>query len=83
VAGSAWVSHFFYDYWLYTGDENFLKTQAIPFMLDAYKFLSKIIYKHKGQYIFIPSYSPEIAPLDKHPIAINATMDVAALQQLI
>lgn len=81
--GTAWPSHFFYDYWLYTGDEEFLKTNVIPFMLDAYKFLSSILYEHNGQYIFIPSYSPEIAPLDKHPIAINATMDVASMKQLL
>lgn len=81
--GTAWPSHFFYDYWLYTGDEEFLKTNVIPFMLDAYKFLSSILYKHNGQYIFIPSYSPEIAPLEKHPIAINATMDVASMKQLL
>jgi len=81
--GTTWPCHFFYDYWLYTGDEVFLKTQVIPFMLDAYTFLSKIIYKHNGEYIFIPSYSPEIAPVGKHPIAINATMDVASMKQFL
>jgi hypothetical protein len=24
VAGAAWAAHFFYDYWLYTGDRKFL-----------------------------------------------------------
>lgn len=81
--GTTWPCHFFYDYWLYTGDEEFLKERVIPFMLDAYKFLSKIIYKHSGEYIFIPSYSPEIAPVGKHPIAINATMDVASMKQFL
>ena len=81
--GTTWPCHFFYDYWLYTGDEEFLKTRVVPFMLDAYKFLSQIIYKHNGQYIFIPSYSPEIAPVGKHPIAINATMDVASMKQFL
>ena len=81
--GTTWPCHFFYDYWLYTGDEEFLKTRAIPFMLDSYKFLSKILYKYNGEYIFIPSYSPEIAPVGKHPIAINATMDVASMKQFL
>jgi alpha-L-fucosidase 2 len=81
--GTTWPCHFFYDYWLYTGDEEFLKTRAIPFMLESYKFLSKILYKHDGQYIFIPSYSPEIGPIGKHPIAINATMDVASMKQFL
>jgi hypothetical protein len=82
-AGAPWASHFFYDYWMYTGDEEFLKNKGIPFMLDAYTFLKQILYKHNGQYIFIPSYSPEIGPMDKHPIAINATMDVAVMKQFL
>jgi hypothetical protein len=71
------------DYWMYTGDEKFLKNKALPFMLDTYGFIKEIIYKHNDEYIFIPSYSPEIGPLEKHPIAINATMDVATLKQLV
>jgi hypothetical protein len=82
-AGTAWPCNFFYDYWLYTGDEELLKTKGIPFMLDAYKFLKQILYKHNGQYIFIPSYSPEIGPVGKHPIAINANMDVAVMKQFL
>jgi hypothetical protein len=33
--------------------------------------------------MFIPSYSPELGPLNEPPLAINATMDVAVLKQLI
>ena len=33
--------------------------------------------------MFLPSYSPEVGPRGKHPLAINATMDVAALKQLL
>jgi hypothetical protein len=83
-AGTAWAAHFFYDRWLYTCDTSFLETEAIPFMLDAYEFLSQIIYKTENdKYIFIPSYSPEIAPLGVKESAINATMDVSAMKQLL
>jgi hypothetical protein len=82
-AGSAWASNYFFDYWQYTGDEDLLVSEGIPFMLDAYKFLKQVLFKHEGQYIFIPSYSPEIAPQGKHPIAINATMDIAVMKQLL
>ena len=82
-AGAPWASHFFYDYWLYTGDINFLKDKALPFMLGTYDFIKEILFKHNDEYIFVPSYSPEIGPLDKHPIAINATMDVAVVKQLM
>lgn len=83
-AGTAWAAHFFYDKWLYSCDTTYLKNEAIPFMLDAYKFLSQILYKTKeGKYIFIPSYSPEVGPLGVKESAINATMDVAAMKQLL
>jgi len=83
-AGAAWASQFFYDYWQFTGDTKFLENRAIPFMLEAIKFYKDILMKNKdGQYMFIPSYSPENAPIGYHPVAINATMDIAALKQLL
>jgi hypothetical protein len=83
-AGAAWTSQFFYDYWLYTGNEQYLKDRVIPFMLASEKFYEDILSKdEKGNYWIIPSYSPEIAPLGFHPAAINATMDIAALKQLL
>ena len=82
-SGATWPSFFFYDYWLYTGDEEFLKTKAIPFMLEAYKFMSSILYEYKGTFNFIPSYSPELGPKGKHPLVVNATMDIASFKQLL
>jgi alpha-L-fucosidase 2 len=83
-ACGAWTSQFFYDYWLYTGDEQFLKDRTIPFMQSCMEFYEFILTKDKdGHYIFLPSYSPEVGPVGKHRVAINATMDVAALKQLI
>jgi hypothetical protein len=83
-AGAAWTSQFFYDYWLYTGNEQFLKERVLPFMLASAKFYEDILSEDdQGNYWIIPSYSPEIAPKGFHPAAINATMDVAALKQLL
>jgi len=83
-AGAAWASQFFYDYWQYTGDINFLQKKTIPFMLEALKFYQDLLVKDKsGKYMFIPSYSPEVGPLGEHPVAINATMDIAAVKQLM
>ncbi len=83
-AGGAWTSQFLFDYWQYTGDDSFLREKAIPFMLDAAAFYKYILVEGEdGGYNFIPSYSPEIGPLGHHPVVINATMDVAALKQLI
>ena len=83
-AGSAWTSFYMYDYWLYTGDVEFLENKVIPFMMEAYEFYEDILYvDEQGRYMFLPSYSPEIGPEGHHPLAINATMDIAALKQLL
>ncbi len=83
-AGNSWTSQFFYDYWQYTGDEDFLREKVIPFMLASMEFYEFILARGEdGQYMFIPSYSPEVGPIDTHPLAINATMDIAGLKQLI
>jgi hypothetical protein len=83
-AGNSWTSQFFYDYWQYSGDENFLKEKAIPFMLKSIAFYEFILTKAEdGKYMFIPSYSPEVGPLNMHPVVINATMDIAGLKQLL
>jgi hypothetical protein len=83
-AGGGWTSLFFYDYWQYTGDEQYLKEKVIPFMLASMEFYEFILIKDdQGKYLFIPSYSPELGPLNEPPLAINATMDVAVLKQLI
>jgi alpha-L-fucosidase 2 len=83
-AGAAWASQVFYDYWQYSGNEKLLKEAIIPFMLESLEFYESILYKDiNGDLHFIPSYSPEVGPKGLHPLAINATMDVAALKQLI
>lgn len=84
-AGGAWASQIFYDYWQYTGDEAYLKQRVIPFMLESVAFYEFILTKNEadGKYMFLPSYSPEVGPRGKHPVSINATMDVAALKQLL
>ena len=82
-SGTSWPCQFFYDYWLYTGDEEFLKNEAIPFMLEAYKFMSSMLYEYNGTFNFIPSYSPELGPKGKHPLVVNATMDIASFKQLL
>jgi hypothetical protein len=83
-AGAAWTSQFFYDYWLYTGNEQYLKDRVIPFMLASAQFYEDILsVDDGGNYWIIPSYSPEIAPKGFHPAAINATMDVASIKQLL
>lgn len=85
VAGAAWAAHFFYDYWLYTGDRVFLAKHALPFMEKAALFFEDYLYEGPdGKYVFSPTQSPENAPSNtKNQMTFNATMDVAAAKELL
>jgi hypothetical protein len=85
VAGAAWAAHFFYDYWLYTGDRTYLAEHALPFMEKAALFFEDYLYEGPdGKYIFSPTQSPENAPGNtRNQMTFNATMDVAAAKELL
>jgi alpha-L-fucosidase 2 len=85
TAGAAWYGMYYYDYYLYTGDKEFLRNRALPFMEKAAKFYEDFLIKGtNGKYMFIPSYSPENNPANNPSQAcINATMDVMAANQLL
>jgi len=85
--GSAgWASSFYFDYYQYTGDKQFLQTKGYPFMKEAALFLEDfLIIERDGKLVFNPSYSPENAPGGQNnpPACINATMDVMITKQLL
>jgi hypothetical protein len=85
VAGAPWAAHFFYDYYLYTGDRTFLARHALPFMEKAALFFEDYLYEGPdGKYVFSPTQSPENAPANtKSQTTLNATMDVAAARELL
>lgn len=84
TAGAAWAAHFYYDYWLYTGDDEFFRTRALPFMKEAALFYEDfLIPDADGRWLFIPSYSPENTPMHRESSAtVNATMDIAVAKAL-
>lgn len=85
VAGAAWASHFFYDYYEYTGDEKFLAEHALPFMEKAAVFFEDYLYEGPdGKWVFSPTQSPENTPKNSNSQgSFNATMDVAAAKELL
>jgi len=85
VGGAPWAAHFFYDYYLYTGDCEFLKDHALPFMEQVGLFFEDYLYEGPdGKYIFNPTTSPENTPGNtKSQGTFNATMDVAAARELL
>ncbi len=87
VAG--WLANLFYDYALYTGDQKFLKTRALPFMQEAATFYGEFFKLADLKYYeSSPSYSPNSTPGnlagtgEEHAIAKNATIDFAVARNL-
>lgn len=85
VAGAPWAAHFFYDYYLFTGDKDFLANHALPFMEKAALFFEDYLYPGPdGKYVFSPTQSPENTPGNSNSQgSFNATMDVAATKELL
>ncbi len=82
--GAGWTAAYFYDYYLYTKDLQFLKDRAFPFMNEALLFWEDFLTMgDDGKYIVVPSYSPENNPLEhRWQNCINATMDVMIIKEL-
>lgn len=90
TGSSAWISAIYYDYYLYTGDERFLRERAYPFMKEAALFYEDfMVYDEKGKLKSYPSNSPENRPdgdfegAREISVAINSTMDFALLKELL
>ena len=89
TAAAGWISRLFYDYYLFTGDERFLKTKAMPFMKDVVTFYEEFLKIKDGRYESAPSYSPGTTPGnwtmggEDLKIARNATVDFAVVRELL
>jgi alpha-L-fucosidase 2 len=83
-AGAAWFVQFYYDYYLYTGDQDFLHNRLKPFLLDSVAFYEDFLsLEQDGQYVLAPDSSPENEPTKGIWMAPNATMTIAAIKQLL
>lgn len=91
TGGAAWISQLWFDYYLYTGDKNFLKERALPFMYEAALFYEDFLYEDgDGKYVFSPSNSPENTPKNimnecgrECEVTVNSTMDIALVKELL
>ena len=61
---SAWLAQHFYEHYLFSRDEAFLKKRAWPVMKGAAQFWldALIVDPHDGKLTVTPSYSPEHGP---------------------
>jgi hypothetical protein len=84
TAGAAWMSRLYVDYWRYTGDREFLRERALPFLRESAEFYLGFARVRDGTAVFSPSYSPENAPANTGSQAcVDATMDVAVVRDLL
>jgi len=85
TAGAGWLAQLFYDYWLYTGDRNFLQKRALPYMKEVALFYDDFLIEGEdGKYLFSPSHSPENSPSNSNSsCVVNATMDIAVAKELL
>ena len=78
IAGGGWCAHYFYDYYLHTGDMDFLKNRCVPLLKDVALFYEDILSGTEGpdgKYRFWLCYSPELE------LAPNATFDIAVARE--
>lgn len=88
ISAGGWYIRQFWDHYLVTGDVEFLRNRVVP----AYKELA-LFYEDfltatdkNGNYLFVPSISPENNPLSTDPSGptlINATMDIAVCREVL
>lgn len=88
ISAGGWCVRQFWDHYLVTGDMEFLRNRVVP----AYKELAQFyedfltVTDKDGNYIFIPSISPENLPRSTDPsgpVLINATMDIAVCREVL
>lgn len=90
TAGAGWLAQHFYDYWLFTGDREFLRNRAVPFMKECALFYEDFFYEGEdGYYISSPSNSPEnwadgqFDGAREISVCVNATMDFAVAKEVL
>jgi alpha-L-fucosidase 2 len=78
--GAPWLAHWFYNYYLYTGDVKFLRERAVPWMKECALFYEDFLRGTEdanGHYTFRPSFSAENGWAD------NATQDISICRELL
>jgi alpha-L-fucosidase 2 len=86
TAAAGWLAQLFYDYWLFTGDRDFLAERAVPFLREVALFYEDFLFEgDDGRLVFSPSLSPENrAAVEGSALAcVNATMDVAIAREVL
>jgi alpha-L-fucosidase 2 len=88
ISAGGWVLRPFWDHYLVTGDLDFLRNRMVPLYKDLALFYEDFltVTDENGNYIFVPSFSPENNPVNLNPgcmAVINATMDISVCREVL
>lgn len=84
LPGAGWFAQIYYDYYLFTGDEEFFEKRLKPFLLESMAFYEDILIHEKdGKYVICPDSSSENDLAPEVELGINPTMTVAVIKQLL
>jgi hypothetical protein len=88
ISAGGWRARQFWEHYLVTGDEEFLRNRVAPVYRDLALFYEDFLTAtdENGNYIFAPSISPENTTRNAEasgPTLINATMDIAVCREVL
>jgi hypothetical protein len=87
-SAGGWCCRPFWDHYLVTGDLEFLRKRVVPALKELALFYEDFltVTDKDGNYIFVPSFSPENNPGNTNPssmLVINASMDIAVCREVL
>jgi hypothetical protein len=70
ISAGGWVYSPFWDHYLVTGDTAFLRDRVVPGLKELALFYEDFlsVEDERGNYVFVPSFSPENWPLNAQPL---------------
>jgi alpha-L-fucosidase 2 len=88
ISAGGWVVRPFWDHYQVTGDLEFLRNRMVPIYKDLALFYEDFltVTDKNGNYIFVPSFSPENNPGTLNPgcmAVINASMDISVCREVL
>jgi alpha-L-fucosidase 2 len=72
ISGGGWCYSPFWDHYLVSGDQEFLRKRIVPGLKELALFYEDFltVTDERGNYVFVPSFSPENAPLNSEPLPL-------------
>lgn len=83
-AAAAWLSRHYYEYWMTSGDDEFMLNRGLPFLKGCAAFYEEFLTKDgDGKYIICPSCNPENFTENGEQLINSATMDISVIHELM